>query len=75
MAPKKTDTFEAYWIIGEQMASAVKVPRVSTKLVFKDIAGSWKARWGINRMNYKVNPGLYCIYIGGFNIRCCQYIC
>lgn len=35
---------------------------VSTELSFKDIVGSWKVRWGINRMNYKVDPGLY--YVG-----------
>ncbi|NPV92335.1 MAG: acetyl-CoA synthase subunit gamma [Firmicutes bacterium] len=32
---------------------------VSTSLSNSDIIGSWKARWGINRMNYKVAPGLY----------------
>lgn len=35
------------------------VPRVSSKLTFRDITGSWKVRWGINRMNYRVPPGLY----------------
>ena len=38
-----------------------KVVQVSTKLSFKDTMGSWKARWGINRMNYKVDLGLYCV--------------
>lgn len=42
--------------------SAIKTTQVSTELTFKDIFGSWKARWGINRMNYKVDPGLY--YVG-----------
>lgn len=35
------------------------VKTVSTTLSFNDIIGSWKARWGIGRMNYKVEPGLY----------------
>jgi len=35
---------------------------VSTSLSFQDILGFCKARWGINRMNYKVDPGLY--YVG-----------
>jgi hypothetical protein len=26
-----------------------------------DRLGSWKARLGINRHNYKINPGLYCV--------------
>lgn len=36
--------------------------QVPTKLSFKDIIGTWKVRWGIGRMNYKVDPGLY--YVG-----------
>jgi hypothetical protein len=35
------------------------IPEVSTKLTSKDIIDGWKARWGFNRMNYKVNPGIY----------------
>jgi hypothetical protein len=38
------------------------IPQVSTSLTFTDTLGSWKARFGINRMNYKINPGLY--YVG-----------
>ncbi|MEL7654433.1 MAG: mercury methylation corrinoid protein HgcA [Bacillota bacterium] len=38
-----------------------KAVQVSTKLSLKDVIGTWKARWGINRMNYKVDPGLYCV--------------
>jgi len=33
--------------------------QISTKLTKKDILNTWKARWGINRMNYKKDPGLY----------------
>lgn len=39
----------------------LKVIQTSTQLTFSDIGGSWKARWGINRMNYKVEPGLYSV--------------
>lgn len=35
--------------------------QISTKLTKKDIMDTWKARWGINRMNYKMDPGLYCV--------------
>lgn len=38
---------------------STKVVKVSTELTLRDILGSWKARWDINRMNYKVDPGLY----------------
>ncbi|MBK5247314.1 MAG: acetyl-CoA synthase subunit gamma, partial [Peptostreptococcaceae bacterium] len=33
--------------------------QISTKLTKEDIRDTWKARWGVNRMNYKVDPGLY----------------
>ncbi len=42
--------------------STATAAEVSAFLSAKDILGTWKARWGINRMNYKVDPGLY--YIG-----------
>lgn len=32
---------------------------VKTEMSIMDIIGSWKARWNIGRMDYKVNPGLY----------------
>jgi len=41
---------------GEQ---AVKT--ASTTLTFKDILGAWKARWGIGRMDYAIEPGLYAV--------------
>ena len=37
------------------------ITNVSTKLTKCDIFGAWKARWGIGRMDYVVNPGLYSI--------------
>ena len=37
------------------------VPVVSTKLTFKDHLGAWKAHWGIGRMDYTVEPGLYAV--------------
>lgn len=32
---------------------------INDKISFKDILGEWKVRWGINRMNYMVEPGIY----------------
>ena len=32
---------------------------IPTRLSGRDILGAWKVRWGIGRMNYKVEPGLY----------------
>lgn len=50
---------DAEWIIGHKTTLAGEIPIISTKLTAKDILGSWKVRWGINRMEYKVAPGLY----------------
>ncbi|MDF9408749.1 acetyl-CoA synthase subunit gamma [Pelotomaculum isophthalicicum JI] len=49
------------WVVGEIQTKVGKVPQVSTLLSFSDTLGSWKARWGVNRMNYKINPGLYAV--------------
>jgi hypothetical protein len=35
------------------------IPQVSTRLSRRDILGRWMARWGIHRMHYRVEPGLY----------------
>ncbi len=39
----------------------MQINSTTTQLRFNDIIGSWKARWGINRMNYKVDPGVYSV--------------
>ena len=49
------------WVTGEIYTLKGNVPVVSTNISFKDILGAWKVRWGINRMNYMVNPGLYAV--------------
>ena len=38
-----------------------EVQTVSTTLSGKDILGAWKTRWGIGRMDFKVDPGLYAV--------------
>jgi acetyl-CoA decarbonylase/synthase complex subunit gamma len=38
-----------------------KIRQVSTTLCWLDHLGSWKACWGIGRMKYVVEPGLYSI--------------
>ncbi|MFP3155887.1 acetyl-CoA synthase subunit gamma [Lachnospiraceae bacterium ZAX-1] len=49
------------WIVGKIETSKGAVPTISTSLSFKDILGACKVRFGIGRMNYKINPGLYAI--------------
>jgi hypothetical protein len=34
---------------------------VPSMLTFQDKFGSWKARWGIGRMQFRVEPGLYAV--------------
>jgi len=47
------------FVIGTVKTGAGEVPRVSSTLSSADRWGTFKARWGIGRMNYKVDPGLY----------------
>lgn len=49
------------WITGEISTSAGIVPQISTKLTLDDIWGTCKVRLGVNRMNYKINPGIYAV--------------
>ena len=37
------------------------ITAVTTKLSFKDRLGGWAVRWGIGRMRYSVEPGLYAV--------------
>ncbi len=48
-------------MIGSIKTKTGEVPRVSSTLRFDDHWGTFKARWGIGRMNYRVDPGLYAI--------------
>ncbi len=36
-------------------------PKVSSSLSWQDHLGTWKARWGIGRMHYMIEPGLYAL--------------
>lgn len=51
----------ASWVTGTVSTIAGPVQQVSTTLTIADMLGSVKARMGINRNNYKVEPGLYCV--------------
>lgn len=43
-----------------QIADAV-IPQVATDISFKDLMGAVMVRWGINRNNYRVEPGVYAV--------------
>jgi hypothetical protein len=47
------------YTIGTFQISGTSIPRISSDLQISDFLGSVMVRWGINRDNYRVNPGLY----------------
>jgi len=49
------------FVIGSIQTQVGLVPQVSSFLTFNDHLGSLKARWGIGRMHYTVEPGLYAL--------------
>lgn len=50
-----------HWIEGFVDSPCGKIPRVFAALEFRDTMGSWKARWGINRMHFFILPGMYAV--------------
>ena len=38
-----------------------EIPRVPTELCFADRLGGWKVRWGVRRMKYAAEPGVYAV--------------
>ena len=47
------------WVTGTVSTAAGPVQLVTTVLSFNDILGSIKARFGVNRDKYKIEPGIY----------------
>jgi len=45
----------------EECCGGQSVKTVTTALSPGDILGAWRARWGIGRMDYTVEPGLYAV--------------
>lgn len=56
-----TATKSPSWVIGIINHSAGTIPRIKAQLTIQDRFGSWKARWDMGRMDYKVDPGLYAV--------------
>jgi len=50
-----------HWITGEVKTPAGKVPRIETRITFRDKLGALRVRFAIGRMDYTVPPGLYTI--------------
>ena len=49
------------FLVGNVLTSGTNVPVVSTELSVNDFMGAVMVRWGINRDNYRVSPGLYAV--------------
>jgi acetyl-CoA decarbonylase/synthase complex subunit gamma len=49
------------WMDGAVTTPTGEVPRAFAVLSRADHIGSWKARWGVGRMHYRVEPGLYAV--------------
>jgi hypothetical protein len=49
------------FIIGSVHTPTGDVPKISSDLNWADKWGSIKARWGVGRMNYTLDPGLYAL--------------
>ena len=49
------------FVIGSIETSEGRVPQVSSSWTQADYLGTFKARWGIGRMHYIVDPGLYAL--------------
>jgi len=49
------------WIDGSVTTPVGNIPRVTTRLTWRDHLGSWRVRWGFRRMRYRVTPGLYAV--------------
>ncbi len=54
--PKTLGRIKVPWADGVVSTPVGDVPRVAATLRTGDRLGSWKARWGIGRMNYTVEP-------------------
>jgi acetyl-CoA decarbonylase/synthase complex subunit gamma len=50
---------EKSYIIGSIQTESGEIPQISTELTGKDRWGAFRVRCGINRMQYRVEPGLY----------------
>jgi len=49
------------FVVGRIQTPIGPVPQVSSSLAWRDRLGSFKARWGIDRMRYAIDPGLYAL--------------
>ena len=49
------------FVVGTVQTPVGPVPQVSSSLVWEDRLGTFKARWGVGRMHYAIDSGLYAL--------------
>ena len=49
------------FVTGSVATPVGRLPRVSSQLEWRDRWGAIKARWGVGRMDYSIDPGLYAL--------------
>jgi hypothetical protein len=60
-SPKRIAGLDQSFVTGSVDTSLGPVPQVTSQLRHEDKWGAIKARWGVGRMDYAVDPGLYAL--------------
>ena len=60
-APAPLPKLNQDFVTGSVSTSIGNLPQVSSKLHWRDHWGAIKARWGVGRMDYAIDPGLYAL--------------
>jgi hypothetical protein len=60
-APRHLADRDRRFVIGDHASPVGPLPQVSSSLTGADRWGTIKARWGVGRMEYAVDPGLYAL--------------
>ncbi len=60
-APAKSPDLGQPFVTGSVETPVGRLPRVSSALERRDHWGAIKARWGVSRMDYSIDPGLYAL--------------
>jgi hypothetical protein len=60
-APESPQRRDRGFVTGAVSTPVGSVPQVSSALYWRDRWGTIKARWGVGRMDYAIDPGLYAL--------------
>ncbi len=60
-APTTLPMLDKGFVTGSVSTPVGSVPQVASKLRWQDRWGATKARWGVGRMDYAIDPGLYAL--------------